>query len=51
LIHGFTDSQQIHGLQDKILEIAPAKGKHPIGIFKDKFVEEMNFPTLFYGYE
>jgi hypothetical protein len=37
-------------LQDKIVEIAPAEGKLPLGIFKDKFAEEMNFPTLFYGY-
>jgi hypothetical protein len=36
-------------LQDKIVEIAPAEGQHPLGIFKEKFVEEMNFPTLFYG--
>jgi hypothetical protein len=49
LIHGFTDSQRIHDLQDKIVEIAPVEGKRPLGIFKDKFVEEMNFPTLFYG--
>jgi hypothetical protein len=49
LIHGFTDSQCIHDLQDKIVEIAPAEGQRPLGIFKDKFVEEMNFPTLFYG--
>jgi hypothetical protein len=49
LIHGFTDSQRIHDLQYKIVEIAPVEGKCPLGIFKDKFVEEMNFPTLFYG--
>jgi hypothetical protein len=49
LIHGFTNSQHIRDLQDKIVEIAPTEGKHPLGIFKDKFVEEMNFPTLFYG--
>jgi hypothetical protein len=36
-------------LQDKIVKIALAEGKSPLGIFKDKFVEEMNFPTLFYG--
>jgi hypothetical protein len=49
LIHGFTDSQRIRDLQDKIVEIAPAEGQRPLGIFKDKFAEEMNFPTLFYG--
>ena len=49
LVHGFTDSQCICDLQDKIFKIAPAKGQHPLGIFKDKSAEEMNFPTLFYG--
>ena len=49
LIHGFTDSQRICDLQDKIVEIAPAEEQRPLGIFKDKFAEEMNFPTLFYG--
>jgi hypothetical protein len=48
-VHGFTDSQCIRDLQDKIVEIAPTEGQRPLGIFKDKFVEEMNFPTLFYG--
>ena len=46
LVRGFTDSQCIRDLQDKIVEIALAEGKRPLGIFKDKFVEEMNFPTL-----
>ena len=50
LVHGFIDSQRIRDLQDKIVEIALAEGKHPLGIFKDKCAEEMNFPTLFYGY-
>ena len=27
LIHGFTDSQRVHDLQDKILEIAPTEGQ------------------------
>jgi hypothetical protein len=39
LIYGFTDSHRIRDLQDKIVEIAPAKGKRPLGIFKDKFAE------------
>ena len=50
LVHGFTDSQCIRDLQEKIVEIAPADGQCPLGIFKDKFAKEMNFPTLFYGY-
>jgi hypothetical protein len=49
LVYGFTDSQCVHDLQDKIVEIAPVEGQRPLGIFKDRFVEEMNFPTLFYG--
>ena len=49
LVHGFTDSQCIRDLQDNIVEIAPAEGQRPLGMFKDKFAEEMNFPTLFYG--
>jgi hypothetical protein len=43
LVHGFTDSQCICDLQDKIVKIAPVKGQRPLGIFKDKFVEEMKF--------
>ena len=50
LVHGFTDSQHIRDLQDKIVKIAPVEGQRPLGVFKDKFTEEMNFPTLFYGY-
>jgi hypothetical protein len=49
LIHRLIDSQCIRDLQDKTVEIAPAEGKRPLGIFKDKVSKEMNFPTLFYG--
>jgi len=49
LVHGLTESRRIHDLQDKILEIAPAEGQRPLGIFKDKYAEEMTFPSLFYG--
>jgi hypothetical protein len=48
-VHGFSDSQCIRDLQEKIVEIAPAEVHRPLGIFKDKFTEEMNFQTLFYG--
>ena len=49
LIHGFTESQCIHDLQDKIVEITPTERQLSLGIFKAKYVEEMNFPTLFFG--
>jgi hypothetical protein len=48
LVHGFTDSQCIRDLQDKIVKITPGEGQRPLGIFKDKFTEEMNVPTLLY---
>ena len=48
-MHGLIESQRIYDLQDKIIEVAPAEGQRPLGIFKDKYAEEMNFPTLFYG--
>jgi hypothetical protein len=35
-------------LQDKIIELTPIEGQWPLGIFKDKYAEEMNFLTLFY---
>ena len=49
LIHGFTESRSIHNMEDKIIEIAPTEHKYSIGIFKDIYAEEMNFPTLFFG--
>lgn len=35
-------------MQDKSMEIAPTQNQCLIGIFKDKYAEEMNFPTLFF---
>jgi len=49
LIHGFTDSHSIYDLQNNQINIAPAEGYMPLGIFKDRYSEEMSFPRLFYG--
>lgn len=49
LIHDYTEPRTIHSLQDKVIEIAPTKENQPLGIFQDKYAEEMNFPTLFFG--
>jgi hypothetical protein len=49
LIHGLIELQCIHDLHDKIVKLAPTEGQCSLGIFKDKYAEEMNFPTLFYG--
>lgn len=48
LIHEYTDSRCIHNMVEKIIEIAPVEDYYPIGIFKDKYAKEMNFPTLFF---
>ena len=48
LVHGFTDSHSIYDLQTNQINIAPAKGNMPLGIFQDKYFEEMSFPTLFF---
>jgi len=37
LIHGSIESQCIHDLQDKIIELAPTERKRPLGIFKDEY--------------
>lgn len=49
LVHGYIGSQCIHDLQDKFIELALAEGQCPLGIFKDKYADEMNLPTLFLG--
>ena len=49
MIHNFLDSDIINDY-DKMLIVAPSEDYHPISIFKDKYSEELNFPTLFYGY-
>jgi len=49
LVHGLIESHRIYNLQYKIIELAPSKGQRPLWIFKEKYAEEINFPTLFYG--
>ena len=49
MIHNFLDSDIINDC-DKMLIVAPSEDYHPISIFKDKYSEELNFSTLFYGY-
>ena len=49
LVHGFVESRRIHDLQEKLIELAPDEGQRPLGIFTDKYAEEMSFPTLFFG--
>ena len=49
LLHNLSTSQQIVDLNDSQHNVAPLKGFQPLGICKDKFCEELCFPTLFYG--
>jgi hypothetical protein len=49
MIHGFIDSYNIYDLQNNQINIALAKGYMPLGMFQDKYSEEMSFPLLFYG--
>ena len=49
LIHGFIDAHTIYDLANKQINVAPAEGYMPLGIFHDKYSEEMSFPSLFYG--
>ena len=37
-------------LSNKIIEIAPSEHFSPLGIFQDKYSEEFNFPTPFFGF-
>ena len=48
LVHGFNDSHGIYDLQTNQEKIAPTEGYMPLGIFQDKYFEEMSFPTLFF---
>ena len=50
LVHGYGEAQLINDLDTQIIQIAPSEGFKPLGIFQDKFSEELNFPTLFYGF-
>ena len=49
MVHGFANSYNIFDLQNNQINIAPREGYAPLGIFRDKYSEEMSFPTLFYG--
>jgi len=49
LVHGFTDPHTIHDLVNRQINIAPVAGYVPLGIFEDKYPEEMSVPSLFYG--
>jgi hypothetical protein len=50
MIHNFLEVLKIMDYDNTIYYIAPGKHFHPLSLFKDKHLEEQNFPTLFYGH-
>ena len=49
LLHKIYCSQQVVDHNDSIFNVAPLEGYTLLGLFKDKYCEEMCFPTLFFG--
>jgi hypothetical protein len=50
MIHNFLHASKINDYENVIYSIAPSQNFHPLGYFKDNHLEELNFPTLFYGH-
>ena len=49
LLHGVYCSEQVVDHNDSIFNVAPSEGFSPLGLFTDKFCEELCFPQLFFG--
>ena len=49
LIHCFNDSHSIKYLETTIIKFVLSEGIRALAIFQDTYLEEMNFPTLFFG--
>jgi hypothetical protein len=49
MIHNFLEAPKIMGYENTIYSITSSQHFHPLSLFKDKHLEKLNFPTLFYG--
>ena len=49
LLHGVYCSEQVVDRNDSIFNVAPSEGFSPLGLFTDKFCEELCFSQLFFG--
>jgi hypothetical protein len=49
IIHNFLETPTIMDCENIIYFIIPSQQFHPLGLFKDKHLKELSFPTLFYG--
>ena len=50
LVHGYGETNLLDDLSNKIIEITPLEHFSPLGIFQDKYSEELNFPTHLFGF-
>ncbi len=50
MTHNFLHASKINDYENIIYSIAPSQDFHPLGLFRDNHLEELNFPTLFYGH-
>jgi hypothetical protein len=49
MIHNFLEAPKIMDYDSIIYFIAANQHFHPLSLFKNKHLEKLNFPTLFYG--
>jgi hypothetical protein len=49
MIHNFSNASKISDYENIVYFVALGQEYHPLGLFKDKNLEELNFPTLFFG--
>jgi hypothetical protein len=49
MIHSFLNVPKIMDCENTIYSISRSQNFHPLGLFLKKHLEELNFPTLFYG--
>ncbi len=49
MIHNFLDAPKIMDNENIIYSITPSHNFHPLGLFKYKHSEKLNFQTLLYG--
>jgi hypothetical protein len=50
MIHNFLNVSKNNDYKKIIYFIAPCQDFHPLGLFRDNHLKELNFPTLFYGH-
>jgi hypothetical protein len=49
MVHNFLEVLKIMDYENTIYSITLSQHFHLLNLFKDKHIEKLNFPTLFYG--